>query len=352
MKHHSKTSWFFRSFGALALPLAILASGCLPEYEELPLTATGEGGESLTGTTSSGSTSSVAPTCSGTASGSIPGTPSLDGQIPCTLQGSIDARNLTPSQRTQVAGIKVLKGTLTVASAEQIGYLKALTSVDNLYIPNFSGPALELPARIGVTTEVLIQGGNTPIIKGFAGVTALAGQLDIEGINGLTTIDAFAALTKAEMLRLYKLPELTSVKGFGAVSQLKGLQLTHLAKLKTLPPMPKVTTLSSLVIGYNPELMALSGLNALTNAATAQFASLDKVSQVSFPALMTVSSFVIDGMALLNDLEGFGAQLVVSSQLQICNILMKADQREVWRLKHAPNVPFAKCANGCIGMGC
>lgn len=342
-----------------AMPVAILAlllAACLPEYEEPPLTATGEGGESLTGSASGSSSSSgssgAAPSCSGSASGSIPGNNSIAGQIPCTLQGAIDARNLTPSQRTQVAGIKVLKGTLTVSTPAQLDYFKALTSVDNLYFADFNGPSLELPARINVTTEILIHGGNTQIIKGFAGVISLSGQLNIESVNGLASIDAFAALVKAGSLRMDKLPELATIKGFGNLSQLGSLQLTHLQKMTKLPVLPKIKTLSSLMVGYNPELTALSGLPALTNATTAQFSSLDKVTTVSFPALMTVAVLAIDGMALLNDLEGFGAQLVVSSQLKICNILMKADQREVWRKQHAPNLQFDKCANGCIGMGC
>lgn len=341
--------------GIAAVSAAAALGGCLPQYEELPLTASGEGGESLaavSGGSSAGSANSSAPACSGVASGNIPGSASLDGKIPCTLQGSVDARNLTPSQRTQVAGIKVLKGTLTVGAQADVDGLKALTSVDNLDVVSFSGATLELPARIAVTNELRITGGKLTIIKGFAGVTALAGQLTIDGVASLTTINAFAALTKAGSLHLNQLQNLTSITGFSALTQLKSLQLTHLTKLNQLPQLPKVTSLANLAVGYCPALVTLSGLPGLTNASSLQLNSLDKVSQVSFPALMTVASFSIDGMALLADLGGFGAQLVVSSQLHICNIKMNAEQREAWRKQHAPNLQFSKCANGCIGMGC
>jgi hypothetical protein len=352
MNNHMKTSWFLRSAAALALPLAVLLSGCLPEYEELPLTATGEGGESLTSTASSGSTSSVTPTCSGAASGSIPGSPNLDGQIPCTLQGSIDARNLTPSQRTQVAGIKVLKGTLTVASAEQIGYLKALTSVDSLTITNFSGPTLELPARIAVTTELVISGGNATTIKGFGGLTALAGQLSVINLNGLGTIDAFGALTSVGQLNVQQLPALTSLKAFGALTAASTVSFVQLSQLPALPSMIKLTSVNTLSLAGLGNLGSLNSFPALASVTTLSISGLNTVATVAFPALKSVNSLSIDGMAKLSDLEGFGAQLQVKSQLFVCNILMKADQREIWRQKHAPNLQFGKCANGCIGMGC
>ena len=129
------------------------------------------------------------------------------------------------------------------------------------------------------------------------------------------------------------------------------MNISHCQSLVALPTFAKLANVALLQVGYMGSLTSLASFPLLTNINSLSLDSLDGITAVSFPVLKTVTSFNVSGMAKLADLEGFGPNLKISSSVQVCNILMKGADREVWKQKHAPGLNFGSCSNGCLGWG-
>lgn len=348
-----KFMFSLRSAWLAGVCCSALLAGCLPELDEPPLTATGEApeDEAPSGTGPGGTGAPAATTCTGVYQGNLPGGTKFAGQIPCTINGSVDMGALTADERQQITGVKNIQGTLYIATPAHITQLPALTSVYALTVNSFSGPTLDFPSRITVQHTVTISGGSITALKGFGGVKTLAAALTLQSLGNLQSIDAFPALEAVKTLTVNDLPALTSFKAFAALKSANVLNINNCQALAALPTFGKLASAASLQLGYMASMTTLASFPVLVSANSLSLTSLDGVSTVAFPVLASVSSFNVSGMAKLAELEGFGAQLKITGSIQVCNILMKGADREVWKQKHAPGLNFSNCGNGCFGWG-
>lgn len=345
------TSMISRPYPWVAAIAAVVAVvGCLPEFDEPPLSATGEALE-VESSSSSGSTTAAATSCDGVYSGGLPAGAKFAGQTPCTINGNVDMGSLSPTERQQITGVKNIQGTLSISAAEHIAQLPALTSVYALSVKSFNSPTLDLPSRIAVQHTITISDGQVTAIKGFGGVKTLAAALTIQSLGNLASIDAFHALTSLKTLTVDQLSELKTFKAFTVLASATSLQFTNCQSLVALPVFAKLTTTANLQVSTMGSLTTLASFPVLTNANSLNISGMDKVPTVAFPMLKSVTNFNVSEMAKLAELEGFGAQLQISSSVQVCNILMKGADREVWKSKHAPGLNFNNCGNGCFGWG-
>lgn len=348
------TSMISRPLTWIALATALCAaSGCLPEFDEPPLTATGEAPASESPSTSSSATGAApaASSCTGVFSGNLPAGANFAGQTPCTINGNVDMSSLTAAERQQVTGVKNIQGTLFISAPVHISQLPALTSVYALTASGYSSPTLDFPSRIAVQHSITISGGQLNSIKGFGGVKSLAATLTIQSLGSLESIDAFHALGSVKTISVNELSELKIFKGFTVLTTASIVDIANCQALTALPTFGKLTNVAALQIGYMGAMSALASFPVLTSVNSLNVNNLDAVASVSFPALKTVTSFHVSGMAKLADLEGFGPELKIVSSVLVCNILMKGADREVWKAKHAPTLNFSACSNGCFGWG-
>jgi hypothetical protein len=334
----------------------LASSGCLPELEDPPLTATGEAPPEWT-VSGSGNTSSLgggsggtanASTCSSTYSGNIQEPPIDLDPPPCVIQGDVTLY-AAPSAKLQalLAQVNRIDGTLSIRGDVVLETaLPKLTSVSSLKV--YQGglsKKLSIPkswTQLGALqvfdTELsAVEGGANLAALGSLSITFNKKLISINLLAKAKTVGSVKIASNAMLKNLTLAPQATSA---GAIDIVDNLQLSDIAPMDALSQAPSV------LVDNCPMLNNVLFLPALASSGSLTLSRLPG-KQVQLPALKQVGALSLNGLTALQALEPIGP-LQVSQSVRICVPMVLCALREAWLQKHAPGLSPQTCTQSNV----
>lgn len=337
---------------ALCCVSALGAAGCVPEWEEAPLTPTGAAGDN----SSAGSSAGKAVPCSGSYAGAITAGMNLDIQPPCTVGDVVleEVPQETSNVYTVLRGIKTVTGRLTLRPGVSIDtYMPALTSVGTLEVTGTNGntPKFHIPARIKSLGSLVVNNTDISELTGGDGITAMTGSIDIGQNSNLTSISALNKLATAEDIRLNQANALTKLDAFKALKSAKSLLFSNLGSMTTLPAIAVETVSDAIDIRYCGALTKIDGFAKVSKLNRLNISYNGALTSVSFPALTEVNFLTLAYNDALPTIPF--TTLQVKNTYQICVKLMDCADWTKWTADYAASATYSKCqpvSEQCAGL--
>ncbi len=215
-------------------------------------------------------------------------------------------------------GVTALPGGLAISSAaslESLDGLDGLTSADSVTLENL--PALASLSALAALAEVTndfrlvsLESGNLTSLGALTALTAIGGELYIEDVAALTSLDAFPALTGVANLTLVSLPALTSLTGLEGVTFPQGTADIELVSLPLIADLTGLEGLSGqvhrLALDRCPGLDSLFGTGDIAHLDELYLEATGLTTFDSVPTTLTT----IDEFNVSNQSETVGADLL------------------------------------------
>lgn len=348
----------------MAILVVSLASlGCLPQYEDPPLTATGEapenwsassskttttGGDADVKSTTDTSTGTSGSTCSGTFNGTLTESSVQPTKPPCVVAGTVSVGKVPGTKfRATLAGIQEIGILGLNADVDLSTFFPKLTKVGNLQISGGgSGQSMQIPYWLTSLGKLSVS--NTALVS-FNGNNAVtsAETIGVSGNNFLTTFNGFPNMTVLTDLVVTNNPALTDLNGFMSIQSLHQLEMDLGPKLTGLGSFSSLKAVTFDFTISGSQLQVVGQFPQLSTVASWSMGGMPEVTALNFPPLTTVKSFAMGNMAKLASLDGLGAVTLTGTPM-ICLANMPCAALDAWVAQHAPG----KTNSGCGATTC
>ncbi|MBI5608606.1 MAG: hypothetical protein HY902_06970 [Deltaproteobacteria bacterium] len=334
-----------------AVSLTLVA--CLPQYEDPPLTATGEAGEAVksssssSSTTGGGTTETTTGTCSGVVTGNLSETSTMPNPPPCTVNGTVTVSKVPSAKfKAVLVQIKSISALNLSADVDFTSTFPKLATVATFQVNGGgAGKTMTLPNTLKTIQTLSVSGTQLLQFNGNGSVVGMQSFV-VDNNPQLKAVSGFPSAKNLGSLYLDHCPEITSFTGFHGIFQLTDLHIDHVGKLSNLGAFTALTNITTALQIGSTALTQLNQFQQLQTVPTLTLYQMPAMASPQFPNLTTVSTLNLVDMPQVSSMNGFD-KAQVSKQATICVSSVPCTELNNWLAKHVQGQVMQ-----CTGPAC